>query len=67
MHTYQCDGNPLPSFVGEPARIEIPSDIKSFAQEIWQSLNADNKVALYVRKMDEDPLVYNRHAQGENQ
>ncbi|NLJ64107.1 MAG: inosine monophosphate cyclohydrolase [Christensenellaceae bacterium] len=67
VHTYQCDGNPLPSFVGEPARIKIPSDIKSFAQEIWKSLNADNKVALYVRKMDEDPLVYNRHAQGENQ
>ena len=66
VHTYLRDGNPLPSFAGEPARINIPSDIQAFADEIWRSLNADNRVALYVRQMDKAPCIFNRHAQGEN-
>ena len=66
VHTYLRDGNPLPSFAGEPARINIPSDIQAFANEIWRSLNADNRVALYVRQMDKAPCIFNRHAQGEN-
>ena len=49
IHTYMHDGNPLPSFEGEPKRVEISGDIDSFTDMIWNSLNADNKVSLFVR------------------
>ncbi len=52
IHTYICDGNPLPTFTGEPERIEIPDDIEAFAEGIWKSLNSDNKISLYVRYTD---------------
>ena len=46
------DGNPLPSFEGEPKRVAIEGDIDSFAADVWSSLNADNKVSLFVRFID---------------
>ena len=49
IHTYMCDGNPLPSFEGEPKLIEVPDDIEAFTDLLWNSLNADNKVSLFVR------------------
>ena len=49
IHTYMGDGNPLPSYEGEPKRVEIPDDIDSFAELLWNSLNPDNKVSLFVR------------------
>ena len=49
IHTYQCDGNPLPSFEGEPEVVEVEGDIDSFTDLVWNSLNADNKVSLFVR------------------
>ncbi len=49
IHTYVTDGNPIPTFQGEPERVYIPSDIDAFADEIWGNLNADNKISLYVR------------------
>ena len=49
IHTYQGDGNPLPSFTGEPEPVAIPDDIDSFTQNVWESLNEDNKVSLFVR------------------
>ena len=52
IHTYECDGNPLPTFQGEPERVEIPEDIGSFAKTLWDSLNEDNKISLYVRYTD---------------
>ena len=52
IHTYRCDGNPLPSFEGEPKRIAIPDDCDAFADLLWESLNADNKVSLFVRYID---------------
>ena len=52
IHTYRCDGNPLPSFEGEPKRITIPDDCDTFADLLWESLNADNKVSLFVRYID---------------
>lgn len=52
IHTYRCDGNPLPSFEGEPKPVEIPDNMDSFASLIWDSLNPDNKVSLYVRYID---------------
>ena len=49
LHTYVCDGNPLPTFVGEPERVSIPDDIDEFTDGIWSNLDADNKISLYVR------------------
>ena len=49
IHTYVCDGNPIPTFQGEPERVKIPSDIDAFTSEIWNSLNEQNKISLYVR------------------
>ena len=52
IHTYKCDGNPLPSFEGEPKKVEIPNCIDEFSKMIWESLNEDNKVSLFVRYID---------------
>ncbi len=52
IHTYQGDGDPLPSFEGEPAWIDIEGDIDSFTQMIWNHLNEENKVSLFVRYID---------------
>ena len=51
IHTYICDGNPIPTFVGEPERVEIPNDIDAFSNQIWSGLD-DNKISLYVRYTD---------------
>ncbi len=66
IHTYMQDGNPLPSFEGEPEPVKIPGYIDAFTDTIWKNLNEDNKVSLYVRYIDiatgkyESRLV-NRH------
>ena len=52
IHTYMGDGCPLPSFEGEPVLVDIPDDIDSFTNGLWESLNADNKVSLFVRYID---------------
>ena len=52
IHTYNCNGDPLPTFTGEPHRISIKNNIEEFANEIWESLNGDNKISLYVRYTD---------------
>ena len=53
IHTYMTDGNPLPSFEGEPKLVEIGNDdIDAFADKLWNSLNKDNKVSLFVRYID---------------
>ena len=49
IHTYVGDGNPLPSFRGEPKLVAIPDDIDSFTDLLWSNLNADNKISLFVR------------------
>lgn len=49
IHTYKCDGNPIPSFEGEPEKIGIDSDINAFTDLLWNNLNGDNKVSLFVR------------------
>jgi hypothetical protein len=49
IHTYMGDGNPLPSFEGEPEKVAISGDIDSFTNKVWESLNEDNKVSLFVR------------------
>lgn len=54
IHTYKCDGNPLPSFEGEPKLVGILNDIEAFTEQVWESLNEDNKVSLFVRYIDID-------------
>ncbi|MCD7804335.1 MAG: IMP cyclohydrolase [Oscillospiraceae bacterium] len=48
IHTYVTDGNPIPTFQGEPERISVPDSIDEFADSIWEGLNEDNKISLYV-------------------
>ena len=52
IHAYMHDGNPLPSFEGEPKRVAIEGDIDSFTANVWENLNEDNKVSLFVRFID---------------
>ncbi len=52
IHTYVCDGNPIPTFQGEPERVAIGNDIDEITNEIWNALNDDNKISLYVRTVD---------------
>lgn len=53
IHTYKCDGNPLPSFEGEPKTLTLPdTDIDALTDLIWNNLNEDNKVSLFVRYID---------------
>lgn len=52
LHTYVCDGNPLPTFQGEPERVELPDDIDAFTESLWDALDSDNRISLYVRYTD---------------
>ncbi|MCF0228767.1 MAG: IMP cyclohydrolase [Parasporobacterium sp.] len=52
IHTYVCDGNPIPTFQGEPERVAIPDCIDCFTDKLWNALDADNKISLYVRYTD---------------
>ena len=67
IHTYQTDGEVLPNFAGEPVPVAIPDrDIHAFAEELWQSLDADNRISLFVRYLPLDggqaqTVILNRH------
>ena len=52
IHTYVCDGNPIPTFQGEPERVATDNDIDRFTADLWENLNSDNKISLYVRYTD---------------
>lgn len=52
IHTYKHDGNPLPSFEGEPTLVEMLDDIDEFTEKLWDNLNGENKVSLFVRYID---------------
>ena len=52
IHTYMGDGEPLPSFEGEPQLVSIPNDIETFTNTVWESLNEENKVSLFTRFID---------------
>ena len=52
IHTYMGDGNPIPSFYGEPEQVETADDIDEFTNTIWESLNEQNKISIYVRYVD---------------
>lgn len=51
IHTYRGDGNPIPSFEGEPVTVEIPQDLEEMTQQIWDSLNEENRVSLFTRRI----------------
>lgn len=52
LHTYVTDGNPIPTFQGEPERIQIENDPDEFTKHIWEALDAENRISLYVRFID---------------
>ena len=52
IHTYETDGNPLPTFQGEPERVRIPNDIDELTASLWAALNEENKISLYVSYRD---------------
>ena len=58
IHTYMHDGNPLPSFEGEPKVVAISGEIDEFAKMVWENLNPDNKVSLFVRYIDIETGAY---------
>ena len=61
LHTYVCDGSPIPTFQGEPERIQICNDIDKMTQQIWSALNEQNKISLYVRYISlKDGSIQNR-------
>lgn len=66
ISTYLKDGNPLPSFTGEPVPVLVPNDLKAFADEIWNSLDGENKISLYCRSIDlktgeTQKILYNKY------
>ncbi len=66
IHTYQMDGDPIPSFEGEPTAVTLVGDLDELANDLWASLNADNKVSLFVRMIDlqtgtEDTRIINKN------
>lgn len=67
IHTYMCDGDPLPSFEGEPKWVSIPDDIEDFTELLWNSLNEDNKVSLFVRYIDIASGTYETKIVNKNQ
>ena len=52
LHTYVCDGNPIPTFQGEPERMAIPDDAEEFTRRLWNCLDENNRISLYVRTVD---------------
>jgi len=66
IHTYQQDGNPPPSYQGKPAAINIPADLSGFAEQVWQSLDSNNRVALCLLEQELSGgspklIIFNRH------
>ena len=52
IHTYITDGNPIPTFMGEPERVSVPDSIDELTEKIWSNLNEQNKISIYVRYID---------------
>jgi len=66
IHTYKCDGNPIPTFEGEPERVIIPNTASELADELWANLNEDNKISLFVKVIDlktkkEEQILINKN------
>lgn len=69
IHTYNCDGNPLPTFTGEPERISLPNDIDDLTKKVWEALDENNKISMFVRFTnletgEIDTRIINKHEGG---
>ncbi len=69
IHTYNCDGNPLPTFTGEPERISLPNDIDELTKKVWEALDENNKISMFVRFTNLktgkiDTRIVNKHEGG---
>ncbi len=68
ISTYQGDGSPLPSFSGEPVAVDLSApDAPSLEKALWESLNEDNKVSLFVEYIDLEhgnlhTVIHNKHS-----
>ncbi|MBQ5607438.1 MAG: inosine monophosphate cyclohydrolase, partial [Oscillospiraceae bacterium] len=68
LHTYVCDGNPvIPTFQGEPERVAMDNDMEKFSNILWENLNEDNKISLFVRFTDMKTgafkqIIFNKHS-----
>ena len=67
IHTYECDGDPIPSFYGEPERVKLPNTAEELAELVWKNLNSDNKVSLFIKTVPLDgskptELIINKNA-----
>ena len=67
IHTYKCDGHPLPSFEGEPKLVNILDDMEAYTELLWNSLNEENKVSLFVRYIDIATGTYETNIVNKNQ
>ncbi len=66
IHTYKCDGNPIPSFYGEPEEVSLPNTAQELAKLVWENLNCDNKVSLFVFTYEpstgkREEIIYNKN------
>lgn len=66
IHTYRENGNPIPSFEGEPVRVNMEDGFEAFGEKLWNALNEDNKVSLFVRSIDlatgkTETKIYNKN------
>ena len=67
LHTYVTDGSPIPTFQGEPERVAITGDIDAFTTAVWENLNPDNKISLFVRFTDLETNTYTQRILNKNQ
>ena len=67
IHTYKGDGNPLPSFEGEPKRVEVKGDLDTLTEQLWDCLDAENRVSLFVRMIDLKTGSYESRIVNKNQ
>lgn len=66
IHTYKWDGDPLPSFEGEPKLVAIPDDMEKFAEMLWNNLNEENKISLFVRYIEIETGTYRTIVKNKN-
>ncbi len=67
LHTYVCDGSPIPTFQGEPERVAIDGDIDAFTAQLWDNLDPDNKISLFVRFTDLETRAYEQRILNKHQ
>ena len=67
IHTYMGDGNPLPSYEGEPTPVTVCGDLAQFTEDIWQSLDPDNKISLFTRFIDLETGKWETEIRNKNQ